>query len=314
MQERVSSGLIARAMDEVIEKAGLRIPNKLHRLVAEQTGLHPTTVLRYHRQELESADLRVLECVQDIGTRLANGEKIFDEYGDPSVAGLEEELEEGIIVSTHELNRWVEKLRSRLGMRSTSFLYQWLEDELGIPASTIMRYHTGELHAAPSAIMHALRALERMLCAGEPVAFRRGPGDPVRHVPRSCLKTLLDEIEDLGLVTGAGRTSDIVSLRLGLPSGGLASMIGDESWPFVRLDVYERVRDLRDQAMYDPRRHYEVGDRIWFPDLGTGTVVLKLPKQRMLVTFDSGMQRQLREDIWVDPRAGDFFSLHAIGA
>ena len=70
----------------------------------------------------------------------------------------------------------------------------------------------------------------------------------------------------------------------------------------MMLEIYENVRKLRDMAVYDPRRHYEVGDRIWFPDLGTGTVVEKLPKFRMMVDFDKGVQRLLREDIPTDPR------------
>jgi hypothetical protein len=290
-------------MDEVIRRAGLRVPNRLHRVVAECTGLHPTTVLRYHRQELESADARVLECIQDIEVRVQNGENLFlhDEDAEPREG--DHEIGTGFNVSVHELNRWFERLKQRLGCDNTSILYQYIEDELGIAATTVMRYHSGELRGAPATILHSLRNLDRVLCAGEPVVFRRGPGENGRYVPRSCVDALIAEIEDLGLLPERTPTFEALAVKVGLKDRELEEMLSDESWPFVRLDIYEKIKGLRDLAMYDPRRHYEVGDRIWFPDLGTGTVMEKLPKERMRVFFDAGVQRLLREDVWVDPRA-----------
>lgn len=302
MQERVGSQEVARAMDEVIQLAGLRIPNRLHRIVAECTGLHPTTVLRYHRLELESADIRVLECIQEIGTRVQNGENVFDDEGTDALDDDHGGGSVGFNVSVHELNRWFERLRSRLGCKSTGLLYQYVEDETSIPVMTVMRYHSGELRGAPSLILQTLKLLERRLAGGEAVVFRRGPGETGKCVPRDCLGSLIDEIEELSLVTGKGDIRSLVSLRVGLHKHELAGMLEDDQWPFVPAEVYENVRKMRDMAVYDPRRHYEVGDRIWFPDLGTGTVVEKLPKYRMVVDFDKGVQRLLREDIPMDPR------------
>lgn len=301
MQERISSAEVARAFDQFLERSRLIVPNRLHRIVAEYTGLHPTTVLRYHRQELESANPKVLDCLEQLEERLSRGESLGHEDVDEAM-GVG-----GIGVSVHELQRWFDRVIELLEGQGQYLLYRYVAEKLQVHPTTIMRYHRGELSGAPSKIVPTLRDIHRRLASGEIVEFKHGPGEGERVVPRRCFLDLLEEIEKLGLLSddlrgNGGGFDAAVERTCGMRRGTIMKVRTGLSWPFVKLDLYGKLHQVRERAIYDPCRHYEVGDRLYHHDLGTGTVIEKRHKSRILVDFPARGRRMLREDVWMDPR------------
>jgi hypothetical protein len=150
-----------------------------------------------------------------------------------------------------------------------------------------------------------LRSLYGRLAAGEAVVFRQGPGEGTEVVPSRCVESLLREIESIGIVpasAGDPQFDHLLEAGAGLKRGTLRRIRQPGGRAFVKLGIYRALADLRDGTAYDPCRHYEVGDRLHHHDLGTGTVVEKRHKSRMLVEFGDGTKRLLREDVRMDPR------------
>jgi hypothetical protein len=301
MAERVSVLEVAKVMDSILDRAGVDIPNRLHRVVAQRTGLHPTTVLRYHRRQLESADARVLECLQELEERVLAGESLFT--AEDLASGIPGVEHDGgsVRVSVHELQRRIDCVLSLLEKPGPYILYRYLADHLGMHATTVMRYVSGELPGIPAGVITVLRDLERSLELGEVVVLGRGTGEGGDVVPRRCFIALLDELVELGILASDIRDSDLERM-LDARRGTLSRIRSSSSWPFVRLATFKSLVAVRDAAIYDPTRHYEVGDRLYHHDLGSGTVVDKRHKSRILVHFVSGVERLLREDVWLDPR------------
>jgi transcriptional regulator with XRE-family HTH domain len=301
MSERISSAEVARAFDDFLETSGILVPNQLHRLVAEYTGLHPTTVLRYHRQELESADAKVLDCLVRIEERIRSGEPLFEHDEASAPEGR------WIGLGVQELQHWFDRVIDLLEDQGQYLLYRYVAGKLGVHPTTVMRYHRGELAGDPSRVVPILRDLHRKLESGTTVEFRHGPDDAERVVPRRCFLDLVDEIGELGLVPVDGQggepgLDEEVERMAGLKRGTVERIRASSSWPFVKLDLYEKLRAARERSIYDPCRHYELGDRLYHHDLGVGTVVEKCHKSRIIVEFAYGIRRVLREDVWVDPR------------
>lgn len=295
MQERVSSAEVAKAFDRFLKRSSLMTPNRLHRVVAMYTGLHPTTVLRYHRQELESADAKVLHCLRALEERFERGELLFDGDGALTADG-----EVSYRVSVHEVQRWFNRVFDLIGDQGRYVVYRYVAEKLDVHPTTAMRYHTGELDGAPSKIIPVLRDLAGKLGAGERVVFRHGPGDGDEVVPLCCVLPLLDEIESLGIVTSDLDSS--LERMTRIRRGTLHRIRQPGGWPFVKLKIFDKLTGVRDGAIYDPCRHYEIGDRLHHHDLGAGTVVGKHHKSRILVEFADGKRRFLREDVRLDPR------------
>jgi len=301
MSARVNCVEISTVMDRIQGKLDLRIPNRLHRIVAAHTGLHPTTVLRYHRCEIEKADARVLEYLLGLEERIDEGQYRFTDeeavvlYSDTGTGS------DPVHVSLYEVQHWFERVLDQLESPGPYVLYRHLGAALDLHPTTVMRYLTGDLPGAPPRMIQVLRDLERRLAAGEVVIFRRGEGEGVAVVPRACITSLFDEMRSMEIMPDPAKIESVLEHMLQLKRGTFRRIRLDGTWPFVRYDLYRKVLDLRDSFLYDPTRHYAVGDRIFHHEFGTGRVVTKYHKSRMLVEFKNGVRRCMCEEVPVDP-------------
>lgn len=297
--ERVDTLLVARALDELMRKSGVTVPTLLHKAVAERTGLHPTTVLRYHRQEVASASIKVLDCVVDLEQSLERGDPLFCRPGVSSGAELK--------VGTPMVRFWTDKVMDQLGLKSPRPLFRYVAVVLEVHPSTIKRYYTGKRVSAPIDVLYVLRDLHRRLEASETVVFRFGPTESSWLVPRISVLALLDELEQSGVIATGGSSRRGAFLReidhrLGLRTGTMEHICSTKKRPFVRHDIYRGLVGIRERSIYSPHHHYEVGDRLFHHDFGAGAVVDKLHKNRIVVEFATG-RRLLREDVRIDPLA-----------
>jgi hypothetical protein len=302
MNDRVSCDEISTAMDRIQEKLELRIPNRLHRIVAAHTGLHPTTVLRYHRREIEKADVRVLEYLLGLERRIDGGEAQLGE-DETRILFSESDASQGPCQgSIYEVQFWMDRVVSLLESPGPYIVYRYVADEMGLHPTTVMRYHTGDLGTVPHEMIQVLRELERKLDAGEAVTFARGEGDGERVVPRRCILTLLDQIRSMRVLPEGPGLESTLERMLQLRRGTFRRIRSPEAWPFVRYDLMRTLMNLKESFSYDPARTYEVGEMLHHHELGTGRVTAKRHKSRMVVAFEDGTERCLCENVPYDPR------------
>jgi len=301
MSARVHSNRITRLLDEIMAMANLPAPYRLHRLVASMTGMHPTTVMRYHQGKLASADVRVLDCLDEIRDRISKGEDLFPDTGtDP-----EEKWGPGPAGGTYSsgtVRRWYARVMEALEDPEPSCVHSWVAEYLDMPRGEVEGYLQTGCWSTPHAVIEALRELHASLLRDEAVVFRPDGRDGGALVPRRSVVTLLDEIDKLGVFDAAGDVCSTLEPILELPCGMLSLVRDGACPPLVSLDLYLRIRRILDLAVYDPCRHYRVGDRLWSPVFGGGCVLDKPHKGRMLVEFEGGHRHLMCEDVRIDPR------------
>jgi len=294
--ERVDTLLVARALDDLMRKSGISVPTLLHKAVAERTGLHPTTVLRYHRQEVASASVRVLDCVVDLEQALERGDPV---YGLSRGTGGSE-----LKIGTPVIRHWVDRVMALLGSKAPLPLFRYVADQLDVHQGTVKRYYTGVRASAPIEVLYVLRDLHRRLEAGEAVIFRLGSSERDRFVPMCAVLGVLDELEQSGIfaTARADRTAFLQEIdhALCVRRGTMERICASGARPLVRYSIYTDLLGVRDRSIYSPHHHYEVGDRLFHHDFGAGAVVDKRHKNRIIVEFETG-QRLLREDVRLDP-------------
>lgn len=302
MSDRISCEEIARVMDRIRVKLDIRVPNKLHRLVAARTGVHPTTVLRYLQGTIESADARILGRLLELERHLDEGGQVLTDEEAAVLHTGSGSPEAPYRLSSRGVQRLIDDILDLLENPDPSILYHHLGERLGIDPATIMRHHAGGGAGAADDLVPVLRELEASLRRNELVVLIRTDGEPGRLVPRRSALELLEEIRSMSLIAEEMDLEPALERLLGLGAGELRDLDEPTPWPFVRYESYMKLLRLRDCATYDPSHWYDVGDRIHHHSLGGGTVVAKLHKSRIVVKFDSGARRLLCEGVNVDPR------------
>lgn len=76
MPGRVAARQIRDRIEAVLGTLGQDEHQFLYRYLAERAGVHPTTVLRYHRGELRTAPRRLLTLLDDLQRRISAGEVV----------------------------------------------------------------------------------------------------------------------------------------------------------------------------------------------------------------------------------------------
>ncbi len=297
MKNRVRTNEVSRHMSEVMQMAGLMVPNRLHMVVAERTGLHPTTIMRYHLGRLESADPRVLACMLQLKEELERGEQPFE---DPlGTCSREDAGTDGLCWHSGPAARaWFDRVLAFMQDPPPVVLYRHLAKHLDLDVDTVAHFHEGGSRAVPVAVVRALRELYKDMRSGEPIVFEWGGKDVVltRHVAE-----LIETIAGLRVLgNGVSLYANIQAIT-GIEAGDLASMASGATGPLVEARILYLLCALHGWLHYDPTRHYEVGDVLFMDDLGAGRVVGKCHKEKILVEFPGGIRRLLREDIHLDP-------------
>lgn len=298
MNSRIPTDEIGRLMDEIMALAGLEIPNRLHLLVSQRTGLHPTTIMRYHQGKLGSANRCVHDCLRKIRSELSRGEMPFV---DPCMHGPHTGYEGHghALHSSQAARAWFDKLLRYLEQPPATILYNHLSELLGMTPGEVEGYHQNSSRAVPAALVSELKGMYRAVISGDVLIMRWDAGDVV---PRLQVADLLEEIRHLGALGTRGLLFRDLQDLTGIHSWEIEQIESGATGPLVDANIYYKLRAVQIWLHYDPTRHYEVGDVLYLDDLGPGRVVEKRHKARILVEFDGGLRRLLREDIRLDPR------------
>jgi len=149
---RVPASRIKQKIDDVLDALGLDEQQFIYRYLADQIGLHPTTVLRYHRGELNSAPADLLAVANDLSARIARGEDVPFQR---SPSGDRMVVRERTLAILGELIEVT-------GEESKARLFRQLDERLSLRPGTIARvYYDHKLRFVRADIHQTLESLVR---------------------------------------------------------------------------------------------------------------------------------------------------------
>lgn len=152
---RVPSGQVREELDAIQRLLDKDETQFLYRYVAENTGLHPSSVRRYHRGELRTAPASLLGTLGSLRARLESGEP---------VAFLRSPGGETMVDRAHTL----EALEALLAFHTDQpkvRMFQQLDERLGFKRGTVNRIYYDRKVRFVRASVH--KAIERLASANE---------------------------------------------------------------------------------------------------------------------------------------------------
>jgi hypothetical protein len=293
---RVPADEVARTLDEIIELTGLQRPYKLYRYLADQTGVHPTTVLRYHHGRLGTANGALHRCAEDLLIRARRGE--VQGLGDGG--GGTRPHARTSRVPVEQVQERIRSIQRALGLEEHQFLYRHLAEEVGMHTTTVLRYHRGDLRTAPVELLDALERLEDRISRGEVVSFARSANGANMVVRERTIEILERLIEVCGVEHKAGLFRRLDE-QLGLRQGTIARIYYDRKLRFVRAEIHDGLERWGRHTEYDPCRIYTLGERVNHHMFGTGTVTGKVHKNKVQIRFAGERTMLLAEAVPEDP-------------
>ncbi len=147
---RVPAETVRERIEQVLGALGKDEHQFLYRYLAQRAGIHPTTVLRYHRGELRTAPSRLLALLDDLQRRVASGEVVsFCRSSDgPEMVVREQVLET------------VDTVLDAVPGASKASLFRALDERLVLKPGTMARiYYDHHLRFVRADIHEALRKL-----------------------------------------------------------------------------------------------------------------------------------------------------------
>jgi hypothetical protein len=301
MSERVQVEEISVVMDRIMDRLDLDVPNRLYNLVALRTGLHPTTVLRYHHGNIVSADVSVLQCVLEIEEQIRDGTPLLDDREESILSHGVATYADRLTWSTRKIQREMRRIMLLLDSDDPTPVYRYVSEILDISPITVMCHCSGALLEHSDAVAGVLRDLWHRLESGEAVVFHTGEAVEDRIVPRQCILQLVREIGAMEIVPATSHFTSTLESMTGIERGALRKTLAPDAPPFAPLEMHLRLASLIDRVSYEPCRHYEIGDTIHHHRFGIGKVVDKQHKCRILVQFKSGATRMLCEEVELQP-------------
>ncbi len=293
---------IAEALDEIIEARQLGWPYTLYRYIADQTGVHPTTVHRYHSGFLQTAPSEVHACARKLLLHVRQGRALSFERVTwrCRISGKKPPPSR---VPAREVRQRLDGIVHALELGERQILFRYLAERIGVHSTTVLRYYQGDLQTAPAALLGEIDLLRERIVAGEVVMFSRSPAGSdvvLRERTRKIIVELLGE-------RGEGDERSFfqqLDRQLGLQPGLTRRIASDPLLRFVRLDVHRTIEEFAHGVEYDPCQTYRAGERIRHHLFGRGCVAAKVHKNKVLVDFEDGRQVLLSEAVPEDPFLG----------
>ena len=313
---RVDSSSIADLIDVLIGNLNGQSNTSVYRYLGRRLGIHPTTVLRYHRGRLQTAPPEVASEVRKLLAKVQESGSLppLDPTGS---ADTQRKLAPARVPSwrlAHLLDRIIEMLQ----LSEPSALHRLLAQQTGTHPTTVLRFHRGNLRSAPESLLEAAIQLERRIRAGEALRFPHGTtGDLM--VTRTSFAAAVDAVIETGLFPDRNRMLHRAEDNLGLRRGRLTRLYRCRTFRWVPDAVQCYLETLVVRCQYDPACEYEIGDRLCHHLFGAGTVVAKMPVDKIRVRFDDEsemiMRERLRENgYWRQPaRSPSIGEAYAIG-
>jgi len=294
---RVPAQDVACALDQLVEQVAPQTPYSLYRLVAERSQVHATTVMRCHQRRQQTVSPSLEAGVTQLLDELHHGKR-------PRLPGRRRKTPGAIDpnrrVPSARVREKIDAILDALGLDEQQFLYRYLAEQIGLHATTVLRYHRGELHSAPADLLAVATDLLSRITRGENIPFQRSPaGD--RMIVRERTLTILEELIEVTGEESKARLFRRIDEQLCLRPGSVARIYYDHKLHFVRADIHRNLEALVRRTEYDPCRGYEVGERIHHHLFGVGTVTEKVHKNKLLVLFGGGREILLAERVPDDP-------------
>jgi len=272
-------------------------PARLYRMLADEMGVHPVTLLRYHRGQLATLSSERMGKLRGVHRRILAGELLPPE---PPERDRLARCNGNGRVPAARLRPLFDRLLERLQITERQVLYRCLTERTGLHETTLLRYHTGALQTAPVALERALRELLSE-CATDrfPVLKRADGGDAV--VPRAVYRARVDRLERTGEYQHKSELFRDLASLVDQPAERLRKAYYDSRIRLVPRSFPDGADKLTEQMIYDPSRVWGVGERILHPHFGAGVVREKRPHRAVLVELEGGGEVLLREGYRHDP-------------
>jgi len=149
---RVPAERVREHIDSIQHALGLDEQQFLYRYLAQQVGMHPTTVLRYHRGDLQTAPSELLVALQQLEDSIARGEV---------VSFCRSPEGRGMVVRERTLEV-LDKLLEISGTEHKAGLFRQLDEHLHQRPGTVARiYYDHKLRFVRSEVHRGLEHLTR---------------------------------------------------------------------------------------------------------------------------------------------------------
>ncbi len=289
---RVDSNSIADLIDAVIAGLDGHSNTSVYRYLGQRLGIHPTTVLRYHRGRLRTAPPEVLTEVRKLAA-LVQDRRALPTL-DRSDSAMNARKAAPARVPSWRLAHLLDRIIEMLKLSEPSALHRLLALQTGIHPTTVLRFHRGNLRSAPEVLLRAAIQLERTIRTGEAIRFPHGTTGELM-VTRITFAAAVDRVMETGLFPDRNAMLHRVEDELRLPRGRLTRLYRCKTFRWVPDAVQRELEALVVKCRYDPAFAYEVGDRLSHHLFGAGTVIDKQPVEKICVRFDDGSEKILRE-------------------
>lgn len=313
--QRVDSDSVADLIDAVTHQLDGNSNTSVYRYLGQRLGIHPTTVLRYHRGRLRTAPPEVLAEVRRLMATVQERGEL------PSIGhngGAAPRKVAPARVPSWRLAHLLDRIIEMLQLSEPSALHRLLARHTGTHPTTVLRFHRGNLRSAPEALLKAAIQVERMIRAGEAIRFPHGTTGELM-VTRTTFAATVDAAMETGLFPDRNAMLHRVEDELRLRRGQLTRLYRCKTFRWVPEVVQSYLEALIVRCQYDPELGYEVGDRLSHHLFGAGTVIGKIPVDKVRVRFDDDTERILRERLrengyWRQPaRSPAIGEAYAIG-
>jgi len=291
---RVAAASVSARLDAIQALLELDYAQALYRYVSAKTGIHATTLLRYHLGRLQTAPYTLNAFLLRLEQEIAVGRH-------PVLKGRLRRQPPGAShkkgpcrrVSNNKVRRLLLQLMERLRVPPHMF-YRQVGAAVGLHPVTVFRHADGQLATAPLRLFEYLRDMGLALDSGREVVFTRAKLG-TRVVPREFVVEEIQRLMKMRAFPSQRSLLRFVAASLGMKPRALEGACSSRERVFLPEEVLKFLRALIARVEYVPEARYEVGDRIFHPDFGCGVVVSKEPKDRLVVALADGSRQVFRE-------------------
>jgi hypothetical protein len=292
---RVPAASVRAILEAILGRLGIELAAPLYRYLYQQTGIHPTTLLRYHRGRLATAPEPLLLFLRQLEREIVRGhppalEGRLHRKRAPRKPRARERVRSELV------RRLLRELMERLRVPPNMF-YRQVGAAVGLHPVTLFRHARGQLTSAPLKLYQHLAEMKQAVESGREVVFTRAKaGTPVVH--RDFVIPELQRLIRMQIFPSKRSLLRFVEASLRLKPRSLERAYSSRRRVFLRVEVLEFLRELLARIEYAPEASYSVGDRIHHPVFGVGVVVGKQPPKKLVVQLADGGRMLLREELF----------------
>ena len=295
-RKRVESSLAAAAIDDIVGALRSCSTSAVYRTIARKSGLHPVTVMRYHRGELRTVPASTLDEIKRVKNEVIQEAR----QEASSKARRSSSGKFGSRVPCSRISEQVDRLMSEMGLTERQVLFRLVSERTGIHDTTILRYYNGSLATAPRSVLDCLISLANDCSSKKvPVFKRRDGGEGL--VPRSQYRLKMDALFECGGYTKKAEMFRDVAKELQVDPERLRKAYYDTRIVLVPSAFVDRIEQKLESMTYDPSKTFSIGDRVTHPLFGPGIVTEKRAHDSFVLELKSGRKVLLREDYRHDP-------------